>query len=177
MFTYTSREERTMKLKKWQIVLIVIVAIGVIGAVFGSGGEDEPKADNQKSEEKTKKKEFGVGETVKVEDINITVNSTRVDEGMIASDDGTVYFVMDITLENTSDKSYSSSSMMCFTLKDTDGREQDLTVGAKLNGSMDTEVPAGEKASGEIAFKTAPEGKLVLTYKPGFGDSVKINVR
>ena len=49
------------KLKKWQIVLIVILALGVIGALAGRGDEEkkngEPaaeKTDNKKKEDKKK---------------------------------------------------------------------------------------------------------------------------
>lgn len=149
-----------------------LLLVAVLGFVLVGCGS-ETKTDKKKEE----KKDYTIGETASVDDIKITVNSTRNDAGIFAPEEGTVYFVLDITLENTGDEDFTSSSMMSFKLKDADGREQDLSIGANLNGSMDTDVPAGEKASGEIAFETAPEGQLVLTYTPGFGDKVKINVR
>ena len=61
------------KLKKWQIVLIVILALGVIGVLAGGGDEEkkngEPaaeKTDNKKKEDKKKEpKEKTYGDVYK----------------------------------------------------------------------------------------------------------------
>ena len=72
------------KLKKWQIVLIVILALGVIGVLAGGGDEEkkngEPaaeKTDNKKKEDKKKEpkeKTYGIKDTLKVGDVEYTVN-------------------------------------------------------------------------------------------------------
>lgn len=143
----------------------------MIFGLVGCGGSEKPEEENNEPV----KTEYAIGETAEVDGIKITVNSTRVDEGLFGgSDDGTIYFVLDITLENTTDETFASSSMMCYELKDGDGRKQDLTVGANLNGSLDTEIDPGEKGAGEIAFKTNPEGTLVLTFTPGAFSSEKV---
>ena len=44
------------KLKKWQIVLIVILALGVIGALAGRGDEEKKTASRQQRKPTTKRK-------------------------------------------------------------------------------------------------------------------------
>lgn len=164
-------------MKKWLSLLLAAMFVFTTAACTS---EDEGGAAEKEVKEEEKKTEFAIGETAEVDGIKITVNSTRVDEGIFGpEEDGSIYFVMDIKLENTTDESFSSSSMLDFTLKDRDGREQDLTFSANTNGTMDTDVEAGESAVGEIAFKVAPEGTLVLTYTADSfgGDKVKFIVR
>lgn len=156
----------------------------VLGLVFGvaacsSDSDDSKKDDNKEEAKKEEKKVPTIGDTVEVEGIKITVNSTRISTGSDISkpDEGMEWIVLDITLENTTDEALSSSSLLSYTLKDGDGRKQDIEIFADLNGSLDTEVEAGGKATGEIAFSTKPGSSLTLTYKPGFGDSVQIKIR
>lgn len=165
-------------MKKILSVLLCLVILCGVSAC--SSDEEETKKDKKDKTEEKKKTEYAIGETAEVKGIKITVNSTRIDEGLFgASDDGTVYFVMDITLENTTDEEFSSSTMLCYTLKDIDGRKQELTIGANTNGSLDTQIEPGEKGTGEIAFKAAPEGQLTLTFKPNSfeNDKAKFIVR
>lgn len=164
-------------MKKWLSLLLAVMFVFTTAACTV---DDEGGSAEEEVKEEEKKTEFAVGESAEVDGIKVTVNSTRVDEGIFGpEEDGSIYFVMDIKLENTTDESFNSSSMLDFTLKDGDGREQDLTFSANTNGTMDTEVDPGESAVGEIAFKVAPEGSLVLTYTADSfgGDKVKFIVR
>ncbi|WP_317437400.1 DUF4352 domain-containing protein [Thomasclavelia spiroformis] len=170
--------------KKIKWIVLAIIVLGVIGAAMGGNdNESEQKKDTkteqttEKKEEKKEKEIYDIGETAEVDGIKITVNSTRIDEGIISAENGKQYFVLDITLENTTDEEFSSSSMMCYELKDADGRKIDMSIGANLNGSLDTSVAPGEKAVGEIAFETSPEGELTLRFTPNLTDSVRIKVR
>lgn len=160
-------------------IIVIIVIVGGVGSALSGGDDSKEDKQSEKKTEKEAKSEYAIGESAEVGDVKITVNSTRIDEGLVAADEGKVYFVMDITLENMGDEEFSSSSLANFELKDAEGRKQDLSIGANLNGSMDTTIPAGEKATGEIAFEVAPEGTLVLSYRPDIisSDSVKIVVR
>lgn len=144
-----------------------------------SGCSSSDKKEVDKTEEKEVKKDtYGIGETVLVEDINITVNATRIGEGIFGdADEGKEYFVLDITLENIGEEEATSSSIICYQLKDADGRKKSLAIGADTEGSLDGTIAPNEKLTGEIAFQAEPETELVLTFRPGLGDSVKIKVR
>ena len=167
--------------------VLSLLACGVLAASFAgcSNSEESAPSNSEKTEEKQEKKEeqapktYGVGDTATVENIDITVNSTRVAQSTlgVAPEDGKQYFVMDISLANNQDDTFNSSTMLCYSLKDEDGREQDLAFDVDLNGSLDTEIGAGQKGAGEIAYTVPAEGALYLTFTPTFGDSVQIQVR
>lgn len=164
------------------ILTVLCLFLGVSACSSSDDTKDSSDKSSEKKEEKKKeeKKELTVGDTGEADGIKITVNTTRVDAGgdFLKPDEGKVWFIMDITLENTTDEEFSSSSIICYTLKDADGREQDMAIGPELNGSLDTKVPAGETVVGEIAFTAVPEGELFLTFAPFLSDtSVKIKVR
>lgn len=160
-----------------------LLCLGVIGSILltGCGGSsDTAKKEETKEEKKEEKKtEFQIGETAEVEGTKITVNSVREDYGndFMKPAEGKVYYILDVSLENTKDKEFASSSLLCYELKDGDGRKQDISIFADLNGSLDTTVPANDKAAGEIAFEANAEGPLVLTFTPQIKGSVKIVVR
>lgn len=156
------------------LFLCSVLALGLAGCSEKEG--EAQKGDGETSQEE-EKSVYAVGETAEVDGIKITVNSTRVDEGLLPAKDGKIHFVLDITLENTKDSEYSSSSLLCYEVKDGDGRKQSMSITANLNGTMDTKVAPGEKETGEIAFETDPEGALTLTFTPAMGDSVQFNVR
>ena len=148
-------------------VLSLLLCLGLVTGLAACSSDDDSKKEAKDKPAEKKKTEYAIGETAEVDGIKITINSVRNDGGKYSPpEDGNVYFVMDVTIENTTDETFHSSSMISYTLKDGDGRKQDLTILANLNGSLDMEVEPGESGKGEIGFKTGPEGKLVLTFAP-----------
>ena len=160
--------------------IVSIALIAVLGLTLTGCSKDSKKEKDEPTKEVIEEKTYyAIGETAESDGIKITVNSTRIDEGIFsAAEAGKQYFVMDITLENTRKKEFSSSSMMSFDVKDQEGRKQSLSISANLNGSMDTKIAPGEKAVGEIAFEVPVGGELTLYYNPGLtSDTIKIKVR
>lgn len=112
------------KLKKWQIALIVILAIGAIGGI--AGGKDkgeEPKKDEdkvadskpkeeEKKEEEPKKEEeekaYTIGDVVTVGDVEYTVNSISSTETIgneyLNKKAQNMFLVVDITIKNNATK-------------------------------------------------------------------------
>ncbi|MCH4287238.1 MULTISPECIES: DUF4352 domain-containing protein [Bacillota] len=120
------------KLKKWQIALIVLLAIGVIGGAAGGGdsekkeeekqqetSKNEDKKDNQeeqKEEQKEEKKEeqkeekvYGIGDTQKVGKVEYTVVSKDVTDhigdeyfGVAAQNE---FMILTVKITNHGDKS------------------------------------------------------------------------
>lgn len=165
--------------KKIKWVVLAVLIIGVLGAMLGGDdSSDSNKETKEKTEQKEEKKQtYTVGDTAEVDDIKITVKSTRIDEGISPAEEGKQYFVMDIQIENTSKEKFSSSSLMCYELKDSEGRKMDMSIMVDLNGSLDTEIEAGEQTVGEIAYEVPSDGELTLKFTPFLDDSVKIKVR
>ena len=102
------------KLKKWQIVLIVILALGVIGALAGRGDEEkkngEPaaeKTDNKKKEDKKKEpkeKTYGIKDTLKVGDVEYTVNGIEttdtIGDEYLNQKAQETYLIVSVTVKN-----------------------------------------------------------------------------
>ena len=164
--------------------LLALLACGVLSlSLTACGSSDSGETTDEPAEEQTEEKDenkvYGIGETATVEDVDITVNSTRVAQSTlgVTPEDGKIYFVIDVSLANNKDDTFNSSSIMCYSLKDADGREQDMAIDVDMNGSLDTEIPADQKGAGEIAYTAPAEGELIFTFTPAFGDSVQFKVR
>ena len=98
------------KLKKWQIVLIVILALGVIGALAGRGDEEkkngEPaaeKTDNKKKEDKKKEPKVG--------DVEYTVNGIEttdtIGDEYLNQKAQETYLIVSVTVKNNGDDALS----------------------------------------------------------------------
>lgn len=164
--------------------LLALLACGVMTTSLAACGSDNTSTDDSAKEEVKEEKEenkiYGIGETATIDDIDITVNSVREAQSNLGAtmDAGTTYFVLDVSLANHTDDTFNSSSMICYSLKDADGREQDMVFDVDLNGSLDTEIPAGQNGAGEIGYKVPTEGSLFLTFTPRLGsDFVQFQVR
>jgi len=173
------------KILKW--VVIAFVGLIVIGMALGGKDETpqkvekepetqaastEQNAENKESEQKEQPKEevYNIGDSIKIGDVVLTVNSVKEDSGSeyIKPSDGNVYYIIDMTIENKGEKAYNSSTLMQMSLVDSDGYKYDITIGPKLKGSLDGEIGAGRKLRGEVAFeipKDATGLEFVYDYK------------
>ena len=142
------------KLKKWQIVLIVILALGVIGALAGGGDEEkkngEPaaeKTDNKKKEDKKKEpkeKTYGIKDTLKVGDVEYTVNGIEttdtIGDEYLNQKAQETYLIVSVTVKNNGDcLLYTSVPEACdFVLKEAYIKIEtilpDATAGILLQG-------------------------------------------
>lgn len=109
------------KLKKWQIVLIVILALGVIGALAG-GGDDEKKSsesaaqktdkeDKKEEKKEPKEKTYGINDTLKVGDVEYTVNKIETTDTIgneyLNQTAQETYLIVSITVKNNGDDALS----------------------------------------------------------------------
>lgn len=123
---------------------------------------------------------FAVGDIIQDGHFTIVVNEVeQTTQGIIAPDDGKVYFIMDVTIENNGTEEENISSLLMFDLKDGDGRSQDLSIGAGTDGSLNGTILPSEKLTGEIAFETEEAGELNLYINLSVfgGKTIKVNVR
>ncbi|NLI58737.1 MAG: DUF4352 domain-containing protein [Clostridium sp.] len=114
-------------------------------------------------------KVFDIGETIKSNDIYFTVNGVREVPGgqFMSPDDGNIWYAVDVTIENKGKESFNSSSLLMFSLIDSEAYSYNVTFGPDLNGSVDGEIAPGRKLRGEVAFEI-PKGStgLELEIKP-----------
>lgn len=110
-----------------------------------------------------------IGDVLQFNDANVIVNSTRIDTGndYFGPDEGMIYVVADLTIENTSSESISASSLISLDVFDQDGHYSSISMFADTKGDIDGEISPGQKKRGEMAFEVledAEELYLLLDY-------------
>lgn len=110
---------------------------------------------------------FSLGETATMDKFAMTVNSVRISDGRNSIvrapvlPDGTLYFLVNVTLENISDKTEFVSSRMLINLFDSDGQTQQWTLFPDSRGSIDGRIPSGQERHGELVWEVR-EGAVGL---------------
>lgn len=123
---------------------------------------------------------FVIGDVVKAGDYIFTVNSVREDKGtqFLKPKEGSIYYLVDATVENKTAKSVSVSSLLMFKLFDSDGYNYTVTFGPEVKGQLDGEIAAGRKMRGELVFEIPKESKgLELEIDPSLWGSGKVIVK
>lgn len=139
------------------VLVLALASLALSGCYVDTPIEKVTKsgetADPGESQAKTET--FEIGDSVKAGNLIFTVNSTRTDEGgdFIKPDEGKIYYIVDVTVENTGDESETVSSLMMFKLFDSQGYNYTITIGPETQGSVDGEISAGRKLRGELAFE------------------------
>ncbi len=132
----------------------------------------EPSTDSaEESREPDQDKEFSIGDSLRMEDVVVTLNGVRLSEGgdFFKPEDGHVFFLADFSVNNNSDESINVSSMMQFDLVDGDGYSQDMSIYVDAKGDMDGQIGAGRTKSGEIAWEVPRDARgLELVFEPDF---------
>lgn len=167
------------------ILVVVVIIIAVIAAVFGGG-------DSGSNKDKTK--EVNIGEKVKVDDLEYTVNSVETANavgGQYNSDnaDGT-YIVADVTVKNNGDESITIDTEL-FKILDGDAENgADATASSTANASGSNgndigffleELNPGNEKTGKVVFDvsgdTAQSDKTKLQVQSGFFGTQKANIK
>ncbi len=160
-------------------VLIVILLSGCGGTVSPektsddstpakqseSATQTESKPDGE--QKAAKAQTFKIGDAISIGDYVFTVNSARTSKGgdFLKPDEGNIWYIVDATVENESDKPVTISSMMMFKLSDSEGYNYNSTIADDTKGNLDGELAPGRKMRGELAFEI-PEnaGGLELIF-------------
>lgn len=117
---------------------------------------------------------LNVGDTAKIGDAEVTVHGFRLGEGdeFFGPDEGNVWVVVDVTVVNTGDDGYALSSLLQTAARDQESREYGIAFGPDLQGSLDGQIPPGDKLRGEVAFEV-PTGQagLQFVFKQALGSA------
>ncbi len=159
----------------WFILIVIFVIIGALGS--GGSKKDNSTATANKtkdsssissstdSKEENTTKNYSVGDTVQLKDYKVTVNGVRTvtqdNTGYIKAEEGKEFFLVDCTVENTSSKDQTVSSIMMFKIVDKDGRSYDQALFTDGNGQLDGTVGSGRKITGEYCVQV-PQGQTGL---------------
>jgi len=177
----------------------VIVAVVVIGIASQGGGDDTPKlsadqdagvetgADNgaEKETPETPDAEaeepefFKLGETVETKVMKVTLTNVEKSEGeeFLAPDEGNEFVLLDITVENISDKDIVVSSILGFNayVDDTAMNEDYAALTSAKKETMDATVAPGKKMSGTLGYQVPKDWKEIeIHYEPEVWKDIKI---
>jgi len=112
---------------------------------------------------------YNVGDSVKFDDLIITVNGVRQSKSeFFTPGEGNVILLIDVTAENKGDGEKAISSLMQTELVDGDGFNYNLTIVDDAKGSFDGSVGAGRKLRGEIAFEVPKDAALEFIFQDPF---------
>jgi hypothetical protein len=163
---------------------LVVCALLLMFFTFGCGETTRPEkvtAENKAdfATESTKTPEvYAVGDSVKMGGLVFTVNGTSTSTGseFFRPDNGNIYFIVDCTIENSSNEAVHLSSLLMFSLVDAEGYNYNITIGPETKGSLDGELAPGRKMRGELAFEVpAQANSLELIFEPNvFGSGQAI---
>lgn len=150
----------------------------------GTAAEVEQAADDEEAGEEGSGEEadvaqgYAIGDTIAMGDLEHTFHGARFSEGddFLTPDEGTKWLLVDVEVTNNSDESEPISSLMMWSLVDSDNRTNDQTITTDEQGSLDGELGAGRSMRGEIAFEVnADETDWELIFEPhlfGFGQGI-----
>lgn len=170
-----------MRKGPWVIIVILLMCAALL---MGCGETVEPQKIDKAATDQAPKQEpantqtFAVGDTVKMGDLEITLNAARWDKGNQFSkpEAGQRWLALDCTIENQANQPVGVSSLMMFKLYDAEAFSCPLEIFAETKGGLDGEVGPGRKMRGEIAF-TVEEGHSAweFIFAPnvfGFGQAI-----
>ncbi len=142
-------------IKKWWVLAVVVVVLSLASC----SDETPQKVTETPSETETEVTNtpeiFNIGDSVETSESIFTVNAVRTDSGSryMKPDEGNIYYIVDVTIENKIDESISISSMMMFSLFDSEGYSYDEALGVETKGRVGGEISPGRKLRGEIAYE------------------------
>ena len=169
--------------KKMRLPTVMAIIFAFLLALGSSDSESSEPTKVEPSDEKTEveseqQETFKVGETVKMGDLEFTVNEVRTDEGgeWNKPEEGNTFLIIDATITNTGQESDALSSLIMFELYDSDFYTKDRSILADTKGSLDGELGAGRTMRGEIAFEVGKnETEWEFIFEPnvfGFGQAI-----
>ncbi|MEJ7652266.1 MAG: DUF4352 domain-containing protein [Chloroflexia bacterium] len=131
----------------------------------------------------TQQKMSKVGETIKADDLNITVNKVSSPKGddFNKPSKGNKFLVVDVTITNNGKESADLSTLLQMGIKDATGQKYDvdLTASTATGGAApEGEVAPGEKIRGPVGFQVPVNAKsLVFVFEADIFASGKLFVK
>lgn len=133
-----------------KLLLSLVLIVGLLAGCGEESTVEKVEGDGQEKQEKQKQEVFKVGDSVKFDDLKITLTKVRKAKSDFTPQNDQI--IVELQIENTSDKPQNVSSLLQMKLVDPDGRSYDMTITGNERGSLDGEVGPGRKMTGEIAF-------------------------
>jgi hypothetical protein len=166
------------------IVVVIVVIIAIIAVVMGGGDTDSNKDETKNAK---------IGEKVKVDDLEYTVNSVQtansVGNQYVSSNADGKYIVADVTVKNNGDESITIDTELFKILNGdaTNGADSSASTDANTSASDPSDIgffleklnPGNEK-TGKVVFdvseETAQSDETKMQVKSGIFGNQKANI-
>src|SRR5699024_10880359 len=138
--------------------LFVLTLIASIGLLSACDEADVEKVDNEEENteqnDEDKEEKLSIGDTVMFDDLKITLNEVRIEEGgEFDEPEEDQIIITNLTKENEDDDEENISSIMNIELKDDEGYSYTTTILTEgKKGQLDGAIEPGGKMKGEIPF-------------------------
>lgn len=156
-----------------RIIASLLIVLALILSACGETVQPEKVASGQQSQPASgqasdqqggeqKQQTFKVGDTIKLGDFQYTVHGIRELKGneFLKPDAGKKWIAVEVTVENKGSEPQVVSSLLGFTLQDSEGYNYNITpVPVDLKGSLDGELAPGRKMRGEVSFEIPKDAK------------------
>ena len=143
-----------------RLLMIFTIIISGVSCSSTNKGAKSGEAKEDKSP-----KIYNIGDEIKVDDYKIVVNGIRTatadSSGLLKASEGNEYFLVNVTLENTSDKDKHVSSIMMFKVVDQNGKSYDQSIFTDAEGQLDGTIAPTRKMTGEYCVEV-PQGTTGL---------------
>lgn len=156
-------------MKRAIAVLIGIATIATLTACGSVSKSSSDSAENTTSEVQEETKAPTIGSTVTTDDgLAITLKGVRKKSSgeLNTKPDNDFYLLVNVSIKNGTDETFSSSSLLCYDLAGDSGMTYDTAIFAGGNGSLDASVRSGRTLRGEVAFDANKEGKYYFSFTP-----------
>lgn len=167
--------------KKKGIIASSALAAAFLLALGSSESEQAVKVDKPTEETKTEQAEnaekeaskvsqenFKMGESVKLDNLEITVNNVDLAKGNSFAEpkEGNKFIAVDVTLVNEGDKPENISSLLMFKLYGEDSYEKEESIFVETKGNLNGELAPGRTMRGQLAYEVgAEETKWELIFE------------
>lgn len=164
--------------KKLVLTTLLIFILAITGCSESTIDKVETESNNAsnatpaKEEEATPPPEpkepeirFLTGDTVKFDDLEITLNGVRTSKGdQYFKPKNAKFLLVELTIENKGDKAANISTLLSMSLYDADSFKSDIAIFTDSKGSLDGEIAAGRKLRGEVAFDVHDSAYYEFVY-------------
>jgi|SRR5699024_1705496 len=154
------------------LVFTIIFTSGLLVACDEANVEevDKEQSDDAEAAEKEKEEKLAVGDTVSFDDMEITLNEARIEEGGEFDEPEEDQFVVaNLTIKNKTEEEQTVSSIMNIELKDDDGYGYTTTILTEgIKGQLDGSIEPGGDMRGEIPFDVSESENYELHFSDPF---------
>jgi len=135
----------------------------------GAGNEAGADRGNAADEGNGGQGTFKIGDTVKFDNLLITLNSVKSSKGSeFETPEHDQYLLLDLTIENAGKESETVSTLLQMMLYDAESYSYDIALYTGTQGSVDGEIGPGRKVRGEVAFDVPSSASYEFVFEDPF---------